>query len=428
MPALAQTELWRQPVRSLRFALLLVAIALALVRSRDQPSLDLGAAGTTVSVVPLDVALVALAVVAVATLAQTGVRREAWPALAAAATFCAVVLATAAANGGAAFVAAGKLVELAALGLGCIALVVTRARLEAIVDLLIVFTLVADLVAIVEFVRGGGGRQPSFLGEHDFAALATMPLVYGLALVFRREAGGRALLAIVVGGLGVALGAALASLVGLYLGAAALVAVAAARHALRATPVLVTAATVVAVSAATFSLRSGDLGFVQSWFGKPAERPGQYAAGWSQRLIYAYLGGRVFLDRPVLGTGWWGNLPAEEFARYLPDARARFSDQPPRYFPRRDGELVPQQAYDQVLYETGVVGAASLLALLAALAARALTAAHTAAGRLAFLPAVWLAAAAGALAGEGLFGGTPLAAVFWLTAGLVVAIPLLDAR
>jgi hypothetical protein len=425
VPALAQTELWRQPARSWRFALLLVAIALALVRSRDQPSLDLHLAGTTVSIVPLDAALVALAVVALATLVRAGVPREAWPALAAAAAFCVVILATAAANGGAAFVAAGKLVELAALGLGCVALVVSRERLEAVAELLIAFTLVADAVALVEFVRGGGGRQPSFLGEHDFAALATMPLVYGLALAFERRASARAWIAIAAGGLGVALGAALASLVGLYLGALALVVVATARHALRVRPVVVTAATLVAVTAATFSLRSGDLGFLQSWFGKPPERPGQYAAGWSQRLIYAYLGGRVFLDRPVLGTGWWGNLPADEFAQYLPDARRRFSDQPARYFPRRDGVLVPQQAYDQVLYETGLVGGAALLALLAALTARAVAAARRAAGRLAFLPAVWLAAAAGALAGEGLFGGTPLAAVFWLTAGLVVAIPFL---
>jgi hypothetical protein len=38
------------------------------------------------------------------------------------------------------------------------------------------------------------------------------------------------------------------------------------------------------------------------------------------------------------------------------------------------------------------------------------------------LPAAWLAASIGALAGEGFFGGTPIAASFWLVAGVIVAI------
>ena len=116
------------------------------------------------------------------------------------------------------------------------------------------------------------------------------------------------------------------------------------------------------MTAGTLSLRSGELGFIQEWFGPEPETPGQYAASWSQRLIYAYVGGRVFLDRPVLGTGWHGELPPEDYARYLPDARERFSDQPPRYFPKRDGTFIPQQTYDQVLFELGLVGAAAFLA------------------------------------------------------------------
>ena len=40
----------------------------------------------------------------------------------------------------------------------------------------------------------------------------------------------------------------------------------------------------------TLVIRAGDLGFLQSWFGKPESRPGQYAASWSQRLVYAYVG------------------------------------------------------------------------------------------------------------------------------------------
>ncbi len=137
------------------------------------------------------------------------------------------------------------------------------------------------------------------------------------------------------------------------------------RGELRRAPLLATLAVLVAVTAGTLSLRSGELGFLNSWFGAEPDRPGQYAASWSQRLIYVYIGGRVFLDQPLLGTGWRGELPPEEYARYLPDARERFSDQPPHYFPSEDGTFVPQQTYDQMLYELGIVGFALLLVLLA---------------------------------------------------------------
>jgi hypothetical protein len=422
---LRHLELWRQAARSWQFALFLAALALSLVRAPDQPSLDVGIAGTTVSIVPADVALAALAVVAAAALARDGLARASRWALAAATVFLALVLVTAAANGAVAFVAAGKLTLLGALGLGSLALVRTRPRLEAIVDLLILFTVAADVVAVFEFLRKGGGRQASFLGEHDFAALATMPVLYGLALLFAARGGVRTWTATVAGAIGVVLGAALASLFGLYLGTAAILIVAAWRRRLALRPVAATLAVLAAVTAGTLTLRSGDLGFLQSWFGKPAEKPGQYSSSWSQRLIYAYVGGRVFLDRPALGTGWWPELPPREFARYIDDARRRFPEEPPRYFPRTNRVFIPQQTYDQLLYELGVVGAATFAALLAALTERAIAAAREALGQLSYLPAAWLAAVVGALAGEGLFGGSPLAAVFWLTAGIVAVVPLL---
>ena len=142
-------------------------------------------------------------------------------------------------------------------------------------------------------------------------------------------------------------------------------------------------------------------------------------------MIFAYIGGRVFLDQPLLGTGWYGELPAEEYARYLPDARARFSDQPPHYFPTTDGTFIPQQTYDQMLYELGVVGFTLLLVLLALAMRDAVAAAlqwpRGPASALAYLPAGWLAALLGALAGAALFGGTPIAGIFWLTLGVVAA-------
>ncbi len=418
-------ELWRQ-LRSWPLNLFLVAVALSLWRAADQPSLDVGIGGTTASIVVTDVALAALGLACVATLIrERRVPRAVWSALLAGGCFLLLVLITASANNATALVAGAKLAELGALGLGAIVLLRDRASLEGLVDVLLLVTAAADAVGLFDFVRSGGGRQSAFLGEHDFAALATFPLVYGVVLLFERKASvRRAVAAIVIGGLGVIFGAALASLLGFYLGVAALFVAVLSLRRLELRPLVATLGVAVVVTAGTLGLRAGagDLGFLQSWFGKTAQRPGQYAGSWSQRLIFVYVGGRIFLDHPILGTGWMGNEPASEYARYLPDARRRFSDQPPRYFPRPDGEFVPQQAYDQVLYELGIVGGTLFSTMLVTLLISSARAVRAATDRLAYLPAVWTAATFGAIAGEGLFGGTPLGALFWLTIGLVPAV------
>jgi hypothetical protein len=412
--AIRHMALWRR-LRTPRDVLLLATIALCLIRSRDQPGIDVSVGGTTAHLVPGDLALAALLVVSL--LSLRSVARPARVALAGGVAFLALVVVTGATNGAAPFVSSVKLAELGVLALGVLALVRTEEQLEAIVDVLLVFVTVADAIGLVKFVTGGGGRQASFLGEHDFAALATLPLLYGLVLAFRGRRTRRVWLAIVVGAIGCILGAALASLLGLYLGAAALLGAASARREWRLRPVAITVLTVAVVTAGTLTIRSADLGFLQSWFGKPASRPGQYAASWSQRLIYTYVGGRVFLDHPLLGTGWYPLLPPAEFDRYLPAARRRFSDQPPRYFPPAARPFIPQQTFDQVPAELGLVGAFAFLVLLAGAGRAAVTAV-----RATPLAVAWFAAALGAIAGEALFGGTPLVATFFLVVGVCLAL------
>ncbi|MGZ4333700.1 MAG: hypothetical protein ACXVRJ_05440 [Gaiellaceae bacterium] len=424
MAAVRDMELWTQ-LRSGRFALFLTATVLCLIRARDQPAVHVGLGSTQVDVVPADLALIALVLVALASFVRRGLPREAWAPIALASVFCVVLLGTAAVNGTAALVSGVKLCELAALGLAAIAFLRTRRQLDALGDTLILFTAVADAYGVVKFLQGGGGRQPSFLGEHDFAAIATLPLFYGLVLLYEDRRRRRGWLAVVIGSAGCILGAALASLLGLYLGAGLLMLTRGVGRKLSLRDFLTTAAVVAVVTGGTVTLRAGELGFLQSWFGKPPSRPGQYASSWSQRLIYAYVGGRIFLDRPILGTGWWSDLPAKEYARYLPDARRRFSDQPPNYFPTAHGTFVPQQTYDEVLYELGAVGGLSFLGLLVSFGGAATRAARRGADVItSSVPAAWLAATAGAIAGEGFFGGTPLAASFWLVGGVVVGLSL----
>jgi O-antigen ligase/polysaccharide polymerase Wzy-like membrane protein len=417
----------RLSATDLPFAVFLATVGLCLLRAADLPSLDVSTGGTQVSIGPADLALLVTATLATRQLTNRRTVPSPWL-LGATAAFALLIVAGAIPNGADALSAAGKLALLSVLALGAAAFVDTRARFAALATFLVSFCVVATAWGLVEFVIDGGKRQGSFMGEHDLAALATMVLVFGLAHVFAsdRRPPTLALVGIGVGTIGIVLGASLASVLGLYVGAAAMVGLAFRRRDLRRRAVVATLVICTAVTAGTYGMRSADLGFLRAWFGPPPETPGQYAASWSQRLIFVYIGGRVFLDHPILGTGWEGELPPSDYAQYLPDARRRYSDQPAHYFPQEDETFIPQQTYDQVLYQLGLVGAALFL-VLAALAVRASAIAGRglrAGGRWAeqaFVPVAWLSAMGGAIAGAALFGGSPLAALFWLTLGIVAA-------
>ncbi len=145
--------------------------------------------------------------------------------LAATAAFALLIVVSSIPNGADALAAAGKLALLSVLALGAAAFIDTRARFAALATFLVSFGVVAIAWGTVEFVIDGGERQGSFMGEHDLAALATMLLVFGLAYVFvgDRRPPAVALVGIGVGTIGIVLGASLASVLGLYIGAAAMV-------------------------------------------------------------------------------------------------------------------------------------------------------------------------------------------------------------
>jgi O-antigen ligase/polysaccharide polymerase Wzy-like membrane protein len=421
----------RLSATDLPFAVFLATVGLCLFRAADLPSLDVSRGGTQVSIGPADLALLVTAALAARQLWNRRTVPSPWL-LGATAAFALLIVVSAIPNGADALSAAGKLALLSVLALGAAAFVDTRARFAALATFLVSFCVVATAWGAIEFVIDGGKRQGSFMGEHDLAALATMVLVFGLAHVFGsvRRPPTVALVGIGVGTIGIVLGASLASVLGLYIGAAAMVGLALGRRDLRRRAVVATLVICTAVTAGTYGVRSADLGFLRAWFGPPPETPGQYAASWSQRLIFVYIGGRVFLDHPVLGTGWEGELPPSDYAQYLPDARRRYSDQPAHYFPQEDETFIPQQTYDQVLYQLGLVGAALFLVLAAlairgsVIAGRGLRAGERWAEQ-AFVPVAWLSAMGGAIAGAALFGGSPLAALFWLTLGVVAAAAVL---
>ena len=431
---------WRSAV-DVPLLVLATATVLSLIRSIDQPGFALDLAGSEVAFVLTDAALAVLAALCVIRLLRGGrIPRAARAVTAAAAAFAVWLFISSAANGSDAVVAAVKLLEYGLLALGLVLFVRSTLQLWLLVGVLAVFTVVAvgyGLLAFLDapFVESEfpGRRQPSFLGEHDLAALSTMMLALGLAALYTpfHRLGRLPLVAGVAGAAGVVLGAALAGLLALYLTAGAIVAVAIARGAASKRAVGLTAAATVAITSGVLALRSGDLGaFLRSLgIGESRDDPFGNAASWNERLIDAYIGVRIFLENPILGTGWHGLLPPDEYLRFIDDARRRFPDEPASYFPSVDG-FIPQQTYDQVLYELGIVGAVLFL-VLAVVVVRAAARVVQIWPRgdrdelAAYLPAAWVAALAGGLAGAALFGGVPLAAVFWLTIGVAALAPSL---
>jgi hypothetical protein len=411
----------------LPFTALLLTTALALVRTTDQPGVDIGLSGTTVRIVPSDLACAALAVVLLTVCRReliAACRRH--PVLSGSAVaFSLWLLATALTNGATAFVAGVKVVEYAVIGAGVITLVDDDDRLGRILDLLLAVTVVADVVGLYDYVVHGAGRVDAFLGTHDFAALATLPLLTMLAGFFAPHRWSRRtqVLAGVASWLGLALTAALASLLGLYIGVLVLAVLAWRAKRLAAGPVAATVAVVVAVTVPTLFLRQNDLGFLHKLSGKEEKHHAEFASSWSQRLIYLYVGGRIWEAHPIAGTGWYGLLPPKEFARFVPAARRAFPDNPARYFPPVDRPYIPQQAFDQVLFELGVIGEALFLLLLGAAAGLGWRRARTAQPlrELAWVPLLLIGGMVGALAGAGLFGGIPVVALMWLALALPAA-------
>ena len=380
---------------------------------------------------PSDVALVLLGLWTLARVVRRrDLPRPSWPVLGTAAVFSVWVLVSAATNGTSAFVSAGKLIEVGALAL-CAVYVLDRGdRVWALVLALLAMNLAADLWAVKGFIINGE-RQRSFLGSHDLAALGTMTLSIWFVHLYAPTGRWRRLVqaAGIIGAVGITLGAALASLLGLYLAAAAVAGIARLRGEFRARALALTVAVLLVITGGVLELRSDNLSFLRAWFGThtQSQPAGAEHGSWSQRLIFAYLGGRIFLANPVVGTGWYPELPPKEYARFLPDAHARYPLQPADLFPPADGKFIPQMTYDQVLYELGAAGALVFLLLGVATVRDSLRSVRgwprgSPDSALAYVPTAWTASMIGVLAGIALFGGTTVATLFWLTLGVVAAL------
>ena len=266
-----------------------------------------------------------------------------------------------------------------------------------------------------------GQREPSFVGIHDLAALSGAALVVGaigVALGEGRPAGRRwSFVALATGALGVVLSGAMTAVLGLWLAVAAVLLGARAVGALRARRALALAGVIVLVTAGTATMRADTIERFAEFLGIRDRVEQTGVESYAHRTLLAYIGGRIWLDRPVTGVGWQASSEEWAYGPFLDDARARFPSEPDQAFPSPEHPWGIQMLYLQVAADLGVVGIALLVGLAAAAVAAGIRGLRSSPAALVGLG--WLCVAAGVWTGIGLVAGLPLEALTWIAFGLV---------
>jgi hypothetical protein len=293
---------------------------------------------------------------------------------------------------------------------------------------LVVWDAIAGVVGVLQFVgvlsdldgTPAGRRKPSFVGYHDYAALSGATLVLALLVLARgpRSPFERrlAVTAGVAGVIGMILGGAFDSLLGLVLAAAAVVLTTHLRDGKRLLAVL---AIVLTVGVGVVAIRSSAVADGLKFLGAKQGNGGAstHIQSYRQRALLAYIGGRIFVDHPLLGVGWEGSQDPYAFTPYLRDAHRHFN-QPSEAFPSQAHRWGVQNAYVQSLADLGILG---LVTFLAALLVPALLAARRGVGDARVLGVALPLLALGVWNGYGLVAGIPLDALTWLAVGVAAA-------
>ena len=443
-------RLTASPLRSPVLALA-VALPIVFVHIRYQPSLVVGS-GTKVTVTLADLAILAVALVTLAVAVRARLRplRTGLPLWVAGGVF--LLYGIARAGNGTHLVSAVKFAEYGVLALAVPVLVRGRDELRLLLWTVALWSAVASIVGLAQFFGAGladgwgaGTRQPSFLGQLDFAALSGMALAAGLAgLAFGagrvaggdsgRERGAGLLVGIttVAGGLGLILSASIAALAGVAAVTAAIAVLAVRHRSLAVRPLALGAVAVALVAAGTLGLRGGDLVQFTRFLGisQKVESTTANVQTYSQRTVLVYIGWEVFKQHKAVGAGWGASADPTVFEPILPAAQRRFPDAAPLSFPSRENRWGVQNAYVQVLADLGLVGALLLAATLLAggwVAARSALARGGSGAPAGALALSWALVTMGVWAALGLISGVPADAALWLGLGLAAAAPALAA-
>lgn len=296
-----------------------------------------------------------------------------------------------------------------------------------------IWAAVVTAIAVLQFVgalsqfrgRHPLDREPSYLGEHDFAAFSGALLSLAFAALLLRTRRRLGMLAGVAGGLGVGIAAAIDAVAGMWLAALALWAVARGRVAVTAQRTLALIAIAAIVTGAAFALRGSAVASFMRFLGvRPSsEQTAAHVQTWTQRVLLGYIGVEIWLNHPVLGVGWQESKEAHSYMPVLPAARKHFGgSQPPYAFPSPEHEWGVQNGVIQVLADLGLVGLALLL-VLAWQVVRLVLRAIPRAPPFELLSACgWLVVGAAVFVGTGLLPGLTVDAQLWLGIGVVVAL------
>jgi O-Antigen ligase len=333
-------------------------------------------------------------------------------------------------------VTAGEFCEYALLAPAVPLLLRRRADALLAAGTLVAWSVAATVVGLAQWIGwsglggwGRGLRQPSFLGTHDFAALAGMTLGLGLVAllwgvrgpVLRRGAW----VAVVTGVVAFVLGGATAGVVGLVPATVLAAGIAVRRHRPAARRTLAAALAATAIAAVgVVALRAGDFDQFFRFLGAKQAQSSttKNIQTYSQRTLLAYIGARIWLHHPALGVGWQGSSEPSAFARELPAAHRRFPHVAQIAFPSAQRRYGVQVLYVQVLADLGIVGGVLLLALAGAGLLAGVRGALHSEPLPAFAATVglfWLVLALGLWTAQGLIAGLPLDALTWLAFGLV---------
>ncbi|MFL5965072.1 MAG: O-antigen ligase family protein [Gaiellaceae bacterium] len=411
---------------------LALAVPIIFIHLRYQPKFHVSAGSTSVGVELSDLAVLAVVVAAVLAGAKRGwapLRRGLALWVAIGVYFVWVGLEILIPHGTAGYpaathaVTAAKFLEYAFLAPALVLIVRNRFDLQPLVVSFTVWSVLASAVGLAQFFGANifvsgrtGGRQLSFLGFHDFAALSAGALLLGVAgIVLARLALDRriAWTAAIAGCVGVILSAAVAAVIGIVLASVALallVAMGREWHAARAAGA---AALVVLALAGALTMRGHDLGHYLGFLETHEQQTN--VETYAHRTVLAYIGYRMWRDHPVAGVGWEASGDPSRFLRYVPAARAKYSSEPALAFPTAERRYGVQNFYVQNLADLGAVG----LVLLALVFGSGIVLALRGSGGLgATLGLLWILLVAGLWISEGIVAGLPIDALTWLGFGL----------
>jgi hypothetical protein len=418
---------------------LAAAVPFLFLHATYQPTVSLGLGDSSVDVTLADAAIACVLAAAAARARREGWQpvRRAWVVLALAAAFVlagAVSLATPSLLGEdydltTHAISLAKFAWYATLLPATVLLV--RSTLDAVPLLRAVtaWSVAATSWALLQFLglvsefegKRPGQREPSFVGIHDLAALSGAALVVGsigIALGDGRPAGRRwSLVALATGALGVVLSGAMTAVLGLWLALAAILLGARAVQALGGRRALALVGVTLLVTAGTATMRASTIERFAEFIGIRDRVADTGVESYAHRTLLAYIGGRIWLDRPVTGVGWQASSEEWAYGPFLADARARFPSEPDQAFPSPDHPWGIQMLYLQVAADLGIAGIALLLGLAVAGVTAGIRGLRSSPAALVGLG--WLCVVAGVWSGIGLVAGLPLGALTWIAFGLV---------